>query len=92
LCLLSCWPDPVVRRGVGVTSSAAGPSGPSKRAHWADSMLTASDTKRQYVARPPDRSNTEPVLNAQSSDDSHKISEAASSGNRKRFMGIFESM
>ena len=37
-------------------------------------------------------SNTAPVVNAQSSDDSHAIMAAASSTSRKRFIGIFESM
>src|ERR1700675_3802381 len=46
----------------------------------------------QYVARPPDRSNTDAVLNAQSSELSQRISDAASSGRRKRFIGIFDSM
>ncbi len=40
----------------------------------------------------PTGSNTEPVLNAQSSEASQRISDAASSGSRKRFIGIFESI
>src|ERR1700675_2623091 len=46
----------------------------------------------QYVARPPHRSNTDAVLNAQSSELSQRISDAASCGRRKRFIGIFDSM
>ena len=46
----------------------------------------------QYVARPPDRSKTAPVLNEHSSDASHAASAAASSVRPNRPMGIFESM
>ena len=46
----------------------------------------------QYVARPPDRSNTEAVLNEHSSDASQATIAAASPTSRKRPIGIFDSM
>jgi hypothetical protein len=46
----------------------------------------------QYVARPPDKSNTAPVLNEHSSEQSQATSAATSSFRPNRFMGIFESM
>src|SRR6266571_3058932 len=46
----------------------------------------------QYVARPPDRSNTAPVLNEHSSEQSHAIIAAASPTSRKRAIGILLSM
>ena len=46
----------------------------------------------QYVARPPETSNTAPVENEQSSDASHAIIAASSSTITKRFIGIFDSM
>jgi hypothetical protein len=46
----------------------------------------------QYVARPPEISNTAPVENEQSSDASHAIIAASSSTVTKRFIGIFDSM
>ena len=48
--------------------------------------------RRQYVARPPDRSNTAPVLNEQSSLASQAIIAAISSGMTKRAIGILPSM
>ena len=46
----------------------------------------------QYVARPPERSNTAPVLNEHSSEHNQATSAAASSRLPKRPRGIFESM
>src|SRR6185312_5093586 len=46
----------------------------------------------QYVARPPEISNTAPVEKEQSSLASHEMRAAISSGATKRFMGIFPSM
>ena len=46
----------------------------------------------QYVARPPEMSNTAPVLKAQSSEASQTTSDAASATCRKRPIGIFDSM
>src|SRR5450756_235409 len=46
----------------------------------------------QYVARPPEMSNTAPVENAQSSDASHATIAASSSTRTKRPFGIFDSM
>ena len=47
---------------------------------------------RQYVARPPDRSKTAPVVNEFSSEASQQIIAEASSSSRKRPRGIFDSM
>src|SRR5882757_4560492 len=44
----------------------------------------------QYVARPPEISNTAPVENAQSSEASHATIAASSSTRTKRPFGIFE--
>src|SRR5262249_19249328 len=46
----------------------------------------------QYVARPPERSNTAPVLNEHSSLASQATSAAISCGSPKRPIGIFDSM
>ena len=46
----------------------------------------------QYVARPPDKSNTAPVLNEHSCDASQAIIAAASPTSRKRAIGILLSM
>jgi hypothetical protein len=46
----------------------------------------------QYVALPPDKSNTAPVVNEQSSELSQATIAAASSVLPKRFIGIFDSM
>src|ERR1700733_776914 len=46
----------------------------------------------QYVARPPEMSNTAPVENEQSSEASQAASAASSSTRTKRFFGIFDSM
>jgi len=46
----------------------------------------------QYVARPPEMSNTAPVVNEHSSDESHATSAATSSTVPGRPSGIFESM
>ena len=46
----------------------------------------------QYVARPPLRSNTAPVVNEFSSETIHATIAAASSTARNRPRGIFESM
>ena len=48
--------------------------------------------RAQYVARPPDRSNTAPVENEQSSLASQHTSAAISSTSPKRPIGIFDSM
>jgi hypothetical protein len=50
------------------------------------------DTDLQYVARPPEISNTAPVEKLHSSLASHRINEATSSMSPKRPMGIFESI
>src|SRR5205814_6169716 len=52
----------------------------------------AAQLGRQYVARPPDKSNTPPVVNEQSSVHSHATSAAASSTLPNRPIGIFDSM
>src|ERR1700712_3751367 len=54
--------------------------------------MTAACKQRQYVARPPEISNTAPVENAQSDDDSHATMAASSSTGTKRPFGIFDSM
>ena len=46
----------------------------------------------QYVARPPDISNTAPVANEHSSLASQQISAAISVGSTKRFIGVLDSM
>src|SRR5208337_1645693 len=46
----------------------------------------------QYVARPPEMSNTAPVEKLHSSLASHRTSEATSSISPKRPMGIFDSI
>jgi hypothetical protein len=46
----------------------------------------------QYVARPPLKSNTAPVVNEFSSEANHATIDANSSTNRKRPRGIFASM
>jgi hypothetical protein len=48
--------------------------------------------RSQYVARPPDRSNTAPVLNEHSGELSQATIAAISSAVPNRPMGIFESM
>jgi len=48
--------------------------------------------QNQYTARPPEMSNTAPVENEQSSDDSQATSAAISSTSTNRFIGIFDSM
>src|SRR5262249_47407605 len=48
--------------------------------------------RRQYVDRPPLRSQTAPVENEFSSEASHATSDASSCTSRKRPLGIFESM
>ena len=53
---------------------------------------SASQQISQYVARPPETSNTAPVENEQSSDASHAIIAASSSTSTKRFIGILDSM
>src|SRR5262249_29838772 len=55
-------------------------------------MVGVVMARPQYVARPPERSNTEAVENAQSSVQSQAIIDAASSTSRKRPIGIFDSM
>ena len=57
--------------------------------HWARS---SRDSPHQYVARPPLRSNTAPVVNEFSSDTIHATIAAASPTARNRPRGIFESM
>ncbi len=52
----------------------------------------AAPERTQYVARPPERSNTAPVLKAHSSEASQHTIAAASSTSRKRPIGIFDSM
>ena len=52
----------------------------------------AEASARQYVARPPDRSNTAPVENEHSSLASQQTSAAISSTVPKRPIGIFDSM
>ena len=44
------------------------------------------------MARPPDRSNTAPVLNEHSAEASHATIAAASLTSRKRAIGIFDNM
>ena len=46
----------------------------------------------QYVALPPDRSNTPAVVNEQSAEHSHATIAAASVALPKRPIGIFDSM
>src|SRR4051794_4102646 len=54
------------------------------------SVETSKDS--QYVARPPLRSNTPPVVNEQSSEHSHATSAAASAVFPNRPIGIFDRM
>src|ERR1022692_3768943 len=50
------------------------------------------EIRNQYVARPPEQSNTAPVLNDASSLHSQQISAATSSTVPNRPIGIFDSM
>ena len=54
--------------------------------------ITPASPRGQYVARPPDRSNTAPVVNEFSSEASHATIDAISFTSTKRPRGIFESM
>ena len=69
------------------THREAGGSAAARQA--AGQEVTAS---AQYVARPPLMSNTAPVENEQSSEDSQQIRAATSSSSRKRPIGILASM
>src|SRR5690349_5371271 len=59
---------------------------------WHHSELVPGTHFLQYVDRPPVMSSTAPVVNEQSSDDSHATSAAISCTSRKRPIGIFASM
>jgi hypothetical protein len=48
--------------------------------------------RRQYVARPPERSNTAPVEKLQSPEAKKAIRAATSSGRPRRFIGIRSTM
>ncbi len=54
--------------------------------------LSSAPGNRQYVPRPPEMSNTAPVLKEQSSDDSQHTMAAISSTPTKRAMGILDNI
>ena len=64
------------------------------KAVWPQSVVEDNnlDQAPQYVARPPDKSNTAPVENEHSSDASQQTSDAISSTVPKRPIGIFDNM
>jgi hypothetical protein len=68
-------------------------SHPARPERALDAIVTERPADHgQYVARPPDTSNTAPVVNEFSSETSHATIAAISSTSTKRPRGIFDSM
>jgi hypothetical protein len=79
-----------VERGVADGYVAVGARGYKKQGEAARALLASSGMCSQYVARPPEISNTAPVVNEHSRLASQQTSAATSSTSPKRSIGILE--